>query len=386
MHRVEQGTFKHEGYTLAYEIHGPADGKPVLLLHGILLDAAVNRDIALPMADAGFRVILLDLLGHGRSDRAEAAELRNDFFAEQVISCMNHLHLDQAVVGGVSLGAIVALQVAVTEPRRVRALLLEMPLMEESTPFAAVLLSPLVFATSYFAWLYRPFARLLQRLPRPRTAVFESVLNAAAQDPEAIRTVLHGVLVGPVVPQRRLRRKIEAPTLVIGHNGDWLHNLQDSRALAEELPNGRLLTAKSILELRLKPGRLMPEILAFLREATHDAVVPAEPTPAAAPPGAVNLVTRFEAAAERVATAPAGGTLKPSNEMKLRMYALYRQAKDGDVQGKRPGMMDIVGRLKYDAWAGLKGTSREDAMRRYAEEVESIERKFAGTVQKQARP
>src|SRR5688572_33129324 len=139
MHRVEQGTFKHEGYTLAYEIHGPTDGKPVLLLHGILLDAAVNRDVALPMADAGFRVILLDLLGHGRSDRAEAAELRSDFFAEQVVGCLNHLQIDQAVVGGLSLGAIVALQVAVTASKRVKALLLEMPVMEESTPFAAVL-------------------------------------------------------------------------------------------------------------------------------------------------------------------------------------------------------------------------------------------------------
>jgi len=384
MHRVEQGTFKHEGYTLAYEIHGPNDGVPVLLMHGILLDAAVNRDVALPLADAGFRVILLDLLGHGRSDRAEAAELRNDFFAEQVIGCMNHLQIDQAVVGGISLGAIVALQVAVTAPKRVRALLLEMPVMEQSTPFAAILLSPLVFATNYFAWLYRPFARLLQRLPRPRKGVFESALNAAAQDPEAIRAILHGVLVGPVVPQRRLRRKIEAPALVIGHDGDWLHNLEDSRALAEELPNGRLLTAKSILELRLKPDRLMPEILAFLREATAEAAAPPETAAAPAPAGAGDLATRFEAAVERVATAPKDGALKPSNEMKLKMYALYRQARDGDVDGKRPGMMDIVGRLKYDAWAGLKGTSREDAMRRYAETVESIEHKFAGTAKKQA--
>ena len=62
--------------------------------------------------------------------------------------------------------------------------------MEESTPFAAILLSPLVFATNYFAWLYRPFAKLLQRLPRPRKGVFASALNAAAQDPEAIRSVL----------------------------------------------------------------------------------------------------------------------------------------------------------------------------------------------------
>lgn len=371
MHRVEQGTFKHEGYTLAYEIHGAGDGKPLLLLHGILLDSTINRDIARPMAAAGYRVILLDLLGHGRSDRAEAAELRSDFFAEQVVACLDHLGVGQAVIGGVSLGAIVALQVAVTAPKRVKALLLEMPVMEESTPFAAVLLSPLVFATNYFAWAYRPFAKVLGRLPRPRTAVLEGVLNAAAQDPEAIRSVLHGVLVGPVVPSRRLRRRIEAPTLVIGHAGDWLHNLEDSRALAEELPNGRLLTAKSILELRLKPDRLMPDILAFLDEATGATAAPVEA------PAAGDLQQRFEAAVQKVAAAPKDGPLKPSNEMKLKMYALFRQAKDGDVQGKRPGMMDVVGRFKYDAWAELKGMAREEAMRRYAEEVESFERKFA---------
>jgi pimeloyl-ACP methyl ester carboxylesterase/acyl-CoA-binding protein len=374
MHRVEQGTFKHEGYTLAYEVHGPDDGPPVLLLHGILLDAAVNRDLAAPMAEDGFRVILLDLLGHGRSDRAEAAELRNDFFADQVIACLDHLRIDQAVVGGVSLGAIVALHFAVKAPKRARALLIEMPVMEESTPFAAILLSPLVFATNYFAWLYRPFAQLVQKLPRPRKAVFESALNAAGQDPEAIRTVLHGVLVGPVVPPRRQRRKIEAPALVIGHDRDWLHDLEDARALAEELPNGRLLTAKSILELRLKPERLMPEILKFLREATAGAAA-APAAPAAAPHA--DLQQRFEAAVARVSGSSQGGAAKPSNEMKLRMYALFRQARDGDVQGKRPGMMDVVGRLKYDAWAGLKGLGREEAMRRYAEEVESFERKSA---------
>jgi pimeloyl-ACP methyl ester carboxylesterase/acyl-CoA-binding protein len=392
MHRVEQGTFKHEGYTLAYEIHGPMDGSPIVLLHGILLDATINREIAGTMADAGYRVILLDLLGHGRSDRAEAAELRNDFFGEQVVGCLNHLKIDEAVIGGLSLGAIVALQVAVTAPKRVKALLLEMPVMEESTPFAAVMLAPLVFVTNYFAWAYRPFAKLLERMPRPRSAVFEAVLNAAAQDPEAIRSILHGVLVGPVVPPRRLRRKIDVPVLVIGHAGDWLHNLEDSRALAEELPNGKLVTAKSILELRLRPERLMPEILTFLRESTSENVVKigtgASDTSEAAevlaaPIDTGELQQRFEAAAEKVATAPKDGPLKPSNEMKLKMYALFRQARDGDVAGKRPGMMDIVGRLKYDAWADLKGLSREDAMRRYVAEVESFERKFS-TPAKQA--
>lgn len=374
MHRVEQGTFQHEGYRLAYELHGPENGTPVLLLHGILLDAAINRDLAGAMAEAGYRVILLDLLGHGRSDKAEAAELRNDFFAEQVQACLDHLQIDQAVIGGLSLGAIVALQTAVVAPRRVRALLLEMPVMEQSTPFAAILLSPFIFMTNYGAWLHRRFAQLMRRLPRPRSSLWESVLNAMAQEPEAVRAVLHGVLVGPVVPPRRLRRRIAAPALVIGHAGDWLHNLEDARALAGELPDARLLVATSILELRTKPGRLMPEILQFLRESTDKKVVR---LPSATPAASDELKQRFEAAVQKVRSAPAEGPFKPSNEMKLKMYALYRQAQDGDVQGKRPGIMDVVGRYKYDAWAALKGVSREDAMRRYIDEVEALEKRLS---------
>jgi diazepam-binding inhibitor (GABA receptor modulating acyl-CoA-binding protein) len=89
-----------------------------------------------------------------------------------------------------------------------------------------------------------------------------------------------------------------------------------------------------------------------------------------------SLSTRFQAAVEKVRTAPADGAFKPDTEYKLKMYALFRQATDGDVSGKRPGMLDVVGRFKYDAWARLKGTSRTDAMQRYLDEVESVERRY----------
>ena len=375
MHRVVMGHFKYEGYTLAYEQHGPESGVPVLLMHGILLDSAVNRDLAAPLVDAGFRVILLDLLGHGRSDKAEATDLRNDFFAEQVVACLDHLNIDKAVIGGLSLGAIVALHVAVQTPQRVRALLIEMPVMENSTVFAALLLGPIVVMTHYAPWLYRPVARFLRGLPRPRSNLWESVLNAAGQDPSAIRAILHGVLVGAVVPSRRARRKIQAPALVIGHAGDWLHEMEDARTLADELPNGRLLVARSIFELRSKPERLMPEIVSFLHEVTGDKVthLPAAPASAAEP----GLAAHFEAAVEKVRSAPEDGPFKPSNDLKLKMYALFRQARDGDIAGKRPGMLDVVGRYKYDACVAIKGMSREEAMRLYIAEVEGTARKYA---------
>lgn len=60
---------------------------------------------------------------------------------------------------------------------------------------------------------------------------------------------------------------------------------------------------------------------------------------------------------------------RPSNEDLLTLYAHFKQATDGDVSGKRPGMLDMVGRAKYDAWAALAGTSRDAAMQGYVDKV-----------------
>lgn len=86
-----------------------------------------------------------------------------------------------------------------------------------------------------------------------------------------------------------------------------------------------------------------------------------------------DLEQEFKSAVEKVRSAPADGSFKPSNEVKLKMYALFRQATDGDVQGKKPGMLDPVGRFKYDAWASLKGMTRDTAMQQYISEIAKIE-------------
>lgn len=67
---------------------------------------------------------------------------------------------------------------------------------------------------------------------------------------------------------------------------------------------------------------------------------------------------------------------RPSNEELLTLYALYKQATSGDVSGNRPGVLDLKGRAKYDAWSQKKGMSREDAMARYSEFVEGLEGKY----------
>jgi acyl-CoA-binding protein len=63
---------------------------------------------------------------------------------------------------------------------------------------------------------------------------------------------------------------------------------------------------------------------------------------------------------------------RPDNNTMLQMYALYKQATSGDVEGKRPGMMDMINRAKYDAWAGIKGKSKEDAMQEYIDTIEDL--------------
>jgi diazepam-binding inhibitor (GABA receptor modulating acyl-CoA-binding protein) len=63
---------------------------------------------------------------------------------------------------------------------------------------------------------------------------------------------------------------------------------------------------------------------------------------------------------------------KPDNATLLKIYALYKQASEGDVDGKRPGMTDFVGRAKYDAWAAVKGKAKNDAMQDYVHLIESL--------------
>tara|TARA_R110002072_G_scaffold57188_3_gene147266 strand:+ start:9088 stop:9351 length:264 start_codon:yes stop_codon:yes gene_type:complete len=85
-----------------------------------------------------------------------------------------------------------------------------------------------------------------------------------------------------------------------------------------------------------------------------------------------NLQQQFEETVNFVQNSD--GEVQLSNEQKLQMYALYKQATEGDVTGKKPGMMDFVARAKYTAWEELKGQSKEQAMQKYINEIETLKR------------
>ena len=83
----------------------------------------------------------------------------------------------------------------------------------------------------------------------------------------------------------------------------------------------------------------------------------------------MTLDEKFADAQERAKKLPK----RPDNDVLLELYALYKQGSVGDVEGKRPGMMDFVGRAKYDAWAKLKGKSSDDAKESYVALVDGLE-------------
>jgi acyl-CoA-binding protein len=82
----------------------------------------------------------------------------------------------------------------------------------------------------------------------------------------------------------------------------------------------------------------------------------------------MTLGERFEDAQRRVKTL----TSAPGTDTLLELYALYKQGSSGDVEGKRPGMLDLKGRAKYDAWATKRGTSRDAAMEAYVALVDRL--------------
>ena len=263
---VTDGEFFFRGIRLSYEVHGT--GPQVLVyLHGLLLDANLNRPIATSLARAGNRVVLLDLPGHGMSDKPRHASMhRMDSYAECVVALLDHLGLATAVVGGVSLGANVALQCAAQAPSRVQGLLLEMPVLEWAVPGAGLVFLPLLLGVHYLAPLVTLIGEAARRMPRTSSWVIEGLRAPIALRPEESAAILHGLFVGPIAPTVEQRRAIVAPALVIGHQADFIHPFSDAKNLEEQLRYARLVQAASMLELRVRPERLVGEIVRFLDE------------------------------------------------------------------------------------------------------------------------
>ncbi len=258
-------SFRHAGHRLAYTVHGHGD-RVTVLTPGLLLSQKMQAPLARQLARRGNRVVTLDPLGHGQSDRPRDMTLYSmPAFAEQTVALLDHLELDQAIVGGTSLGANITLEVAALAPERLRGMIIEMPVLDRAIPACAAAFTPLLLALTLGAPVMRALAAGAGRVPRSRVPfLLELGLDWVAQDPEPSGAVLQGILFGRTAPTHEERQRFDAPALVIGHPRDPIHPFSDAGKLAEELPNGHLVNANSILELRTHPARLTAQIAQFI--------------------------------------------------------------------------------------------------------------------------
>jgi pimeloyl-ACP methyl ester carboxylesterase len=280
-------SFKFQGQRLAYSEFGggpaavtpvggrgrtapsaPAAGRPLILVHGLLLSQRMHWPLAEALAGHGNRVLTLDLLGHGESDRPrDMGSYSMALFGAQVVALMDHLQVEQAVVMGTSLGANTALEVALAQPERLRGMVIEMPVLDNALLWSALAFTPLLVALTFGEPIMRQLARASRAVPRAVLPHYGNVmLDVLRQDPGPGGAVLQGLFFGRVAPHRNERRTFKMPALVLGHRRDPVHPFSDAGKLAEELPNGRLLEANSLLELRVSPERLTAEIASFLDE------------------------------------------------------------------------------------------------------------------------
>jgi pimeloyl-ACP methyl ester carboxylesterase len=258
------GYFEHGGHRLVFDEYGGGD-RPVLLMPGLLLSRKMHGPLAETLAGRGYRVLCLDPLGHGDSDRpTEMWNYSMTIFGAQAIALMDHLGLDKAVVGGTSLGANATLEAAAHAQDRLQGMLIEMPVLDNALLAAAVAFTPLLVGLTFGAPLARLVARGTSLLPRRGPLLAQMALDVVSQDPKPSASVLQGLFFGRIAPPPPVRAQLKPPTLVIGHPRDPIHPFSDSGMLMRELPNARLVEASSILELRWSPERLTTEITKFI--------------------------------------------------------------------------------------------------------------------------
>jgi diazepam-binding inhibitor (GABA receptor modulator, acyl-CoA-binding protein) len=160
------------------------------------------------------------------------------------------------------------------------------------------------------------------------------------------------------VSTRDMRSGSRAGMGVDARGGIWL--CKEAVVISQWTMLGNIVSVKLRL-LRTTRQRLQPRPHAPPRRPRCGLL------PSWSPPMA-NLKSAFDQAVAESKQLPD----KPDNATLLQIYSLYKQATEGDVEGKRPGFTDMVGRAKYDAWAGQKGKSTEDAMQEYVDLIESL--------------
>jgi pimeloyl-ACP methyl ester carboxylesterase len=239
---------------LAYRVEGA--GLPVLWQHGLGADASQPAEVFPDLA--GVQRITLECRGHGESELGDPARLSIASFTSDALALLNHLGIERAVVGGISLGAAIALRMAAVHAERVRALILARPAWVDGGAVATM--AP-----------YGEVARLLRKFgPEEGARRFEAtriLAEVASVSPDNARSLLwfftrpdsEGTIAllsriaddSPGVTAGMLR-SIEVPTWIVANDQDFVHPIAYAERLRALIPNAQLrtITSKTVDRMR----------------------------------------------------------------------------------------------------------------------------------------
>jgi pimeloyl-ACP methyl ester carboxylesterase len=261
----------HVHDNLTFAVAETGDGEPVLFQHGLCGDA--NQPAEVFSADAGWRCTTLECRGHGRSEAGSPDRFSIATFTADVCSLIEVRKLGPVVLGGISMGAAIALRLAVVRPDLVRGLILARPAWLDT-------LAPLNMRPNAVA------GEFLSRYPvQEARARFESSETARilkAEAPDNLASLRGFFLREPIAVTRELLTRISGdgpgvdrsdiarirvPTLVIGCGRDLVHPLSLARTLTGMIPAARMveITAKAESPDRYR-GDFHGALAAFLRD------------------------------------------------------------------------------------------------------------------------
>ncbi len=262
-------TFNRDGLNFYFEEQG--SGTPLIFSHGLSGNADQAKELVGEVP--GFRVIFYDNRGHGKTgDPGNIANLNFQTMADDVFALMNHLSIDKAVVGGVSMGAGIALAFCLAHPRSTLAAVLTRPawLSQPEPPNLAMF--PAIAAMIQDAGIERArqlfeqsamYAEWRKSYP-PAATMIDGFFTGRA--PEAIVATYQAI--PRSVPYRSPAelQGITAPVLVLGNRRDPIHPFEYADTLAAAIPHAQLIEFPSKTEgLELHNAAFRKHLSEFLR-------------------------------------------------------------------------------------------------------------------------
>ncbi|GAB4122514.1 MAG: alpha/beta fold hydrolase [Roseiflexaceae bacterium] len=238
------------GYAIWYDDTGPRDRTPIVLLHGFAAWSFTWREVRQALLDAGQRVIRIDMIGCGASERVAAPAYSTHSHAEIVLSVLATLGVQQADLVGHSFGGRVAMQIALLAPTRVGKIVAICPeaFVSERPPIAALVGMPLFgFALSVYttdpSLVRTGLGMVIRRDQWITPAVLEGYAAPLRVRGNALSQVwqARSPKDGPLAVPHHLSQ-IAAPTLLIWGEHDPIFPLEHGQRLTQLLPHAQLIT------------------------------------------------------------------------------------------------------------------------------------------------